>query len=241
MSFNSQTIDAMSDINKPDVVKPSYVCKGIVKPSENVQRLIKGLGLQNHPEGGYFKETDRSPLLMQNPYYPGHNDGRKGNYLQSGDSNEPVLTIKEADSLRERKLSPLRNYSTLIHYLITCDAPMGRFHVNRSRIIHILQRGRGQYVLIYPGGRLKTFVVGFNTDRGEVDQWVVPGGVYKASFLLPLDDENGESADDHLLISEIVVPGFDFEDHKFMPSKKILENLVGTEKAGQLEWLLGKH
>jgi len=64
MSFNSQTIDTTSDINKPDVEKPSHACKGIVKPSEKVQRLIKGLGLQKHPEGGYFKETDRSPLLM---------------------------------------------------------------------------------------------------------------------------------------------------------------------------------
>ena len=151
------------------------------------------------------------------------------------------MTIKEADFPQERKLSLLKNYSTLIHYLFTCDAPMGRFHVNRSRIIHILQKGRGQYVLIYPDGRLKTFVVGFSTDRCEMYRWVVPGGVYKASFLLPLDDVNGESADDHLLISEIVVPGFDFEDHKFMLSKKVLENLVGTEKAGQLKWFLGKH
>lgn len=151
------------------------------------------------------------------------------------------MTIKQANSPRERKLSPLKNYSTLIHYLITCDAPMGRFHVNRSRIIHILQKGRGRYVLIYPDGRLKTFVVDLNTDRCEVERWVVPGGVYKASFLLQLDDVNGESADDHLLISEIVVPGFDFEDHKFMLSKKVLENLVGTEKAGQLKWFLGKH
>ena len=64
MSFNSQAIDIMSDINKRDVEKPSYACKGIVKHSEKVQRLIKVLGLQKHPEGGYFKETDRSPLLM---------------------------------------------------------------------------------------------------------------------------------------------------------------------------------
>jgi len=80
-------------------------------------------------------------------------------------------------------------------------------------------------------------VVGFNTEKCEVYQWVVSYCVYKASFLLPSDKVSRESADDYLLISEIVVPGFDFEDHNFMPSSK-MGYLLNEKKADQLEWLL---
>ncbi|GME78131.1 unnamed protein product [Ambrosiozyma monospora] len=112
--------------------------------------------------------------------------------------------------------------------------------MNEARIIHILQKGRGQYVLVYPDGTIKSFVVGFNTDKGEVNQWVVPGGVYKASFLLPLDsdDKDDESCKDHLLISEVVVPGFEYDGHTFA-RKDDLVKLVGNDKAEELRWLLG--
>ncbi|VEU22673.1 DEKNAAC103749, partial [Brettanomyces naardenensis] len=225
--YSSATIDSISSSNAPSIRRPQYSAKDITSPSSSLLKLIANLKLEKHPEGGYFRETDRSPFLMENPYYPGHSNGTGTKHLRAGNSNEPPVTVQDPDTGENRKLSANRNFSTLIHYLITCDAPMGRFHVNRSRITHILQRGRGQYVLVYPDGTVKTFIVGFNTERGEVDQWVVPGGVYKASFLLPLDETKGESDEDHLLISEIVVPGFDFEDHKFMPSDRVLEGLVG--------------
>lgn len=222
--LSSQTVDNAADA---PIVRPNY--EGLT-PSTKVLAMANQLGLQRHPEGGYFKETDRSPLIMENPYYPGHNKGLPGESLRSTGNaeNEPVLQTEQG------QLSPTRNYSTLIYYLLTCDAPLGRFHVNRSRIIHILQSGRGQYVLIYPDGRVKSFAVGFNYAKGEVSQWVVPGGVYKASFVAPLD---GECSDDHLLISEVVVPGFEFEDHQFM-RKNQLANLVGSRT--DLDWLLGK-
>ncbi|OBA15941.1 uncharacterized protein OGAPODRAFT_49444 [Ogataea polymorpha] len=208
--YASPTLDSID--GEVAIRKPEYVSCGIGKPSHGVQKLIKSLDLAKHQEGGYFKETDRSPFYMESPYYPGHNRGNA-----------------------QKKITPHRNTSTLIHYLLTCDAYMGRLHKNHSRIIHILQRGRGQYVLVYPDGTIKSFVVGFDVEKGEVTQWVVPGEVYKASFLLPL---NGEpSADDHLLISEVVVPGFEFDDHRFMQSYDELKALVG-DRAEELKWLL---
>ncbi|QPG74445.1 hypothetical protein FOA43_001774 [Brettanomyces nanus] len=224
MFLESETLDAIPRSNNPRIVEPHYESRGITKPSTSLRKLIKSLDLSKHPEGGYFKQTDKSPLIMENPYYPGDNSGVSTD-IETGD---------------KKPLSPTRSFSTLIHYLITCDAPLGRFHKNKSRIIHILQRGRGQYVLIYPDGRIKTFIVGFDTEKGEVDQWVVPGGVYKASFLLPKDPIKGESDEDHLLISEVVVPGFEFEDHKFMPNEECLKRLVKDErKAEEMRWLLG--
>ena len=103
--------------------------------------------------------------------------------------------------------------------------------------MHTLHRGRGRYVIIHadePGKRIETFVVGHDVEKGEVLQWTVPGGKFKASFLLP--DGDGEGSEG-LLISEIVVPGFEFCDHDFL-SAQGLKELVGVEKAKELDWLL---
>ncbi|KAH3661842.1 hypothetical protein OGAPHI_006020 [Ogataea philodendri] len=228
--YASATIDSIA--GSAPIRKPQYEQRQLNTPSEDLQQLIKSLGLLKHQEGGYFNETDRSSLFMESPYYPGHNDGSKTKPLRLGGSEEPDLPNPEDNT---KKIAPLRNTSTLIHYLLTCDAFMGRFHRNNSRIIHILQKGRGQYVLVYPDGTVKSFIVGFDVARGEVTQWVVPGGVYKASFLLPLDGE--ESEKDHLLISEVVVPGFEYDDHRFMESYDELHALVG-DRADSLKWLL---
>lgn len=49
--------------------------------------------------------------------------------------------------------------------------------------------------------RIETFVVGHNIEKGEKLQWVVEGGKYKASFLLP--DNEDSPASEKLLISEV--------------------------------------
>ncbi len=106
-----------------------------------------------------------------------------------------------------------------------------------SRTIHILQRGRGKYVLIHPDNRIETFIVGFNAEKGERTQWVVEPGVYKGCVLLPLTEGAEESNQDILWVSEVVVPGFDFQDMKFLDKGKLSEK-VGEEKAVEMEFLL---
>lgn len=83
--------------------------------------------------------------------------------------------------------------------------------------------------------RVETFVVGGNVEKGEKLQWIVEGGKFKASFLLP-DMEGGEESEG-LLISETVVPGFEYVDHDFLAPEGLVE-LVGKEKAEDLSWLL---
>ena len=118
--------------------------------------------------------------------------------------------------------------------------------------MHTLHRGRGAYVVIHAdevenGGkaRIETFVVGHDSARGEKLQWIVAGGKYKASFLLP-DEETGTESGG-LLISEVsferkctiqaflslwiliifmmqtVVPGFEYSDHTFMAPETLDE------------------
>jgi uncharacterized protein len=42
-----------------------------------VEEIIKTLGLQPHPEGGYFKETYRSEGLIKNDSLPSHYNGTR--------------------------------------------------------------------------------------------------------------------------------------------------------------------
>lgn len=84
---------------------------------------------------------------------------------------------------------------------------------------------------------MEVFVVGQDVLKREKLQWIVEGGKYKTSFLLP-DDENG-SQSEGLLISETVVPGFEYTDHDFM-RKERLETLVTKEEAKAFEWMLKK-
>ncbi len=85
------------------------------------------------------------------------------------------------------------------------------------------------------GKRIETFVVGANVEKGEKLQWIVEGGKFKASFLFP--DEEGREGSEGLLISETVVPGFEFCDHDFL-SAQGLKGLVGAETATKIDWLL---
>lgn len=210
-AYKSATIDSVTEAE----ISP---CQFAVFPSSEpptvLRQIIDDWGLIQHQEGGYFKETDRSPFMMT-----------------VSDENSAIGQDVEGSSAGPTTVS--RNYSTLIYYLLTPDRPVGKLHKNKNRITHILQRGKGQYVLIYPDGRVKSFKVGFDYKNGEVSQWVVPGDVYKASFLAPNEEfSNG------LLISEVVVPGFDFKDHNFMSGRQELVELVGDETAEKLEFLL---
>lgn len=53
--------------------------------------------------------------------------------------------------------------------------------------------------------RVESFVVGKDVTKGEKAVWIVEGGKYKASLLLPVGEEKGEG--DRLLISEVSCAG----------------------------------
>ncbi|KAK3065867.1 hypothetical protein LTS18_002297, partial [Coniosporium uncinatum] len=203
--------------------------------SPALSSLIKALNLQPHIEGGYFAETDRDPLLVPNPFISSNSSTSQGD-------NKAVAADDDKT----------RNASTTIFYLLTPQSPQGHFHRNKARTVHTLHRGRGRYVLIHAEdsrqdgetgkwmskARVETFVVGQDVEKGERLQWVVGGGVYKASYLLPdREDGGGEEAESGgLLISETVVPGFEYGDHDFLREETFGE-LVGEEEGRELGWL----
>lgn len=219
MSNSQQNTEA------PNLVKlivPTFTPSSSSDESPAVKSTLKALSLIEHVEGGYFAVTDVNDTTIASPYPATPLSQR---------------TIDLVNGLPEDFDPALRKLSTTIFYYLTPNRPMGSFHRNRSRIIHSLHRGRGRYVLIHPDGRIESFVVGNNIERGERLQWVVEGEVWKASFLLPDDDD--QSGSDGLLISETVVPGFEYADHEFLSHEKLAEILPDT-KAKALEWLV-KH
>lgn len=79
-------------------------------------------------------------------------------------------------------------------------------------------------------------MVGQDVLGGEKLQWIVEGGKYKASFLLDREDgRDGEGC----LISETVVPGFEFADHDFMRRERA-EALLTQEQVQEMGWMLRK-
>lgn len=203
-------------------IKPFYTASPSARESPNIQELIRSLGLQPHIEGGFFAETDRAADTVPSPF-----------------PFESSSTIDLAP--RRPGFNPaLRNSSTTIFYLLTPNGPQGGFHRNKSRTVHTLHRGRGRYVLIHTDEkgekkRIETFVVGQNVAKGERLQWIVEGGKFKASFLLP--DEEGGTTSEGLLISETVVPGFEFCDHDFL-TESALQEIVTPDEFAELKWLL---
>ena len=108
--------------------------------------------------------------------------------------------------------------------------------------MHVLHQGRAEYTLITPGnppnverkvrdcrhicnfGTRKLMVLqvmGPNIHAGEVLQLIVPTGVWKMSCLLAEDRAAASSKEDEkerygCLITEVVFPGFAWEDHCFL-------------------------
>jgi predicted cupin superfamily sugar epimerase len=86
--------------------------------------------------------------------------------------------------------------------------------------------------------RVETYVVGQDVLGGEKLQFIVEGGKYKASYLLP-DTKDGQDSKDGCLISETVVPGFEFADHDFMKRERA-EALLTQEQVEEMGWMLRK-
>jgi len=190
--------------------------------------LIESLRLEPHPEGGFYAVTHINPLLIPSPF-------TSTSYPTPASDFPPPVTIPPTTSASPPSPAASdesRLASTSIHYLLTPSSPLGYFHRNKARTYHSWHKGKGRYTLIHPTtGHVVTFAVGGDVAAGERLQWVVEGGWWKSSIL-----DDGEEG---LLISEVLVPGFEWGDHEFM-QRAVLRDLVGEEKGKELEKYLRK-
>ncbi|KAI5474640.1 DUF985 and Cupin, RmlC-type domain protein [Pseudohyphozyma bogoriensis] len=166
--------------------------------------LIESLKLEAHPEGGFFVQTDVVPNEVPSPF-----------------------TVPEGKS---------RMLATQIYYLLTPASARGRMHLNLGATFHLHHAGRSKYTLMRPSStpgeppEIKHVVMGPNPDKGEVLQLFVEGGWWKASEI-PEEDLKGDEERVGALISEVVVPGFHWEDHKFLSREELVKIYGGDENA----------
>jgi len=79
------------DQSLQEALRPAFPV-GQGEESQKTRSIIKTLDLQSHPEGGYYKETDRDALSIPNPF---------------------KVKRSEADS------DSTRSASTTIYYMVT--------------------------------------------------------------------------------------------------------------------------
>ncbi len=106
---------------------------------------------------------------------------------------------------KERCLSTIgdRALASSIYYLLTEQQPIGQWHKNSSDIMHYFNMGSAlSYYLISPEGVLEKHILSNDLSMGR-PQLLVPGGYWKATHL---------ASGTYALLSEAVVPGFDFQD-----------------------------
>jgi len=170
-------------------------------PATN-QELIFDLKLIKHPEGGYFAETDRQSEEIPTPFVTG---------------------------------APPRSLATQIFYLLTYDNPQGVFHMNKSVTYHVLHQGRAEYTLIKPGNppKIEKKIMGTNVKAGEQRQLLVGTGIWKMSRILPEDLNPAKTQEERnrtgCLITEVVTPGFHWEDHRYLEFEDLQELFKGVE------------
>ena len=109
--------------------------------------------------------------------------------------------------------------------------------------MHVHHQGRSTYTLIIPSAvpgtppRVEYVTMGTDATKGEKRQLLVGTGIWKMSRI-PQEDLNdaavgGEAEQERTgcLISEVVTPGFVWEDHRFMTAAD-LEGLFGNAEGG---------
>ncbi|KAL0060101.1 hypothetical protein AAF712_013118 [Marasmius tenuissimus] len=180
--------------------------------------LIQQLGLQSHPAGGYFLETDRRKTEIGTPFRP---DAP----LRALATTIYYLLTKDSPTVR--KSSPDHNDTACVCVSTPRD----------SQAYHMHHQGRMEYTLITPGSppKIETKVLGPDTSKGESRMIVVDPEVWKFARLLPEDLADEERAKEGCLMTMLLVPGFSLEDHEFMTPESLKALFDGVE--GGEEWI----
>ena len=115
------------------------------------------LGLEPHPiEGGYFRETYRSPGSIPSSALP-------PGYRERGD----------------------RSFGTAIYYLLTPETFSEMHRLPTEEVFHVYLGGPVRMLQLFPDGRGREVILGTDILAGHEPQVVVPAGVWQGSCLEP--------------------------------------------------------
>ena len=123
----------------------------------NAQEIIAALRLKPHPiEGGFFRETYRSPGMVTAEALP-----------------------RAYSSMTDRSLG------TAIYYLLTAETFSEMHRVPTEEVFHLYLGGPVRMLQLFPGGAARQVILGTDVLAGEQPQVVVPPEVWQGSRLEP--------------------------------------------------------
>ncbi|KAK0529462.1 hypothetical protein OC834_003681 [Tilletia horrida] len=205
--------------------------------------LIKDLNLEPHPEGGYYsltwlgEEKTPTPFVFRSPARP---LASTIYYLLAARSD--AESQADVEKLRASGLAVPADGSG--EGGLKWSPHSAVFHLNRSATMHLHHAGRAKYTLIeaHPAKgrrpRIKEVIVGADSARGEVRQLLVEGGEHgwwKMSQVPERDVRHAAEAEEGqrervgCLISEVVIPGFDWKDHRYMQTSDLRRLFPGQD------------
>lgn len=124
----------------------------------NAEYWIAKLGLEKHPEGGYYKEVYRS-----------------AESIASG-------------NLPERYSGGARNHATSIYFLITGKEFSAFHRIKSNELFHFYAGSPLDIHMITEAGKYSMVTLGSDAESGEVFQHAVPRGVWFSAESLGGDD-----------------------------------------------------
>lgn len=115
--------------------------------------VAKKLGLEPHPEGGFFRQTYRSQLTIPS--------------IRSGSG----------------RILENRSVGTAIYYLITSDSFSALHKLSSDETYHFYYGDPLEMLLLRPNGDHEIVVLGNNVLKDELPQFTVPAGYWQGTRL----------------------------------------------------------
>ena len=135
-------------------------------------------------------------------------------------------TYRSEGQIHEDSLEPgyegARNYSTCIYFLLTSESFSALHRINQDEIWHFYDGSPIRLHVISPAGQYAEHLVGRDLSKGEVPQFVVPGGSW---FAAEVKEEDAFS-----LAGCTVSPGFDFRDFEMASGQELTSKFPELEK-----------
>lgn len=152
----------------------------------------------------------------------------EGGYFRETYRSDGAIDANSLDSNYKGE----RNYSTCIYFLLTSEVFSAFHRILQDEIWHFYDGSPIDLHIITKDGDYTKTIIGRDIDRGEIPQFVVPGGSWFAATVI--------NSDDYSLLGCTVAPGFDFRDFelptrneliiKFPQHQRIISNLTREQK-----------
>lgn len=134
----------------------------------------------------------------------------EGGFFRETYRSKGVMDLESPDS----GLSAKRNFSTCIYFLLTSETFSAFHRICHDEIWHFYDGSPVRIYMLSATGEYSDIEMGRNIEKGEVPQFVIPGGTLFAAEVL--------SENDFTLVGCTVSPGFDYRDFELPDRNRLI-------------------